>query len=74
MRAKYPIYVSADRSRAVRRDDSDAKILLVPAGHDIPAPVARRYGLVAGGLPEPVKPKRKKTARKKTAKPVEDEG
>ena len=69
MRAAYPLYVSADRRRVVRRNDPDARVLLVPAGHPIPPQTARRYGLVDGRIPDPPR----KRTRKKTATPSEDD-
>lgn len=59
------IYVSADRRRAVRPDDPDAKVLLAAAGHPLSAEAVKRYGLVDGRLPEPKPRRRKKTAVKK---------
>lgn len=72
MRAAYPIYTDAAGRRAVRGDDPDARVLLVPAGHDIRPAVARRFGLVDGRIPEPEpepEPARpKKRTRKQTGR------
>jgi hypothetical protein len=71
MIASQRLYLVADKSELVAEGDERAASLYATEGHEIPAEVAERFGLVDGALPEKAAKKPKDPAETKPANAAE---